>query len=99
MRGRLRDLARAIRTTRRLNRDLHRARGTIFRFDWFFGRMSKLIDDPDDKKYRHRNDQKVNDESDEVAVIPGDRSGFRRISGSIECGRAVFRGPQNEKLV
>ena len=58
-----------------------------------------MIDDPDDKKYRDRNDQKVDHKCNEVAVVPGDRSGFRRISGSIESSRAVFGGPQNEKFV
>ena len=99
MRRRFRKLAGAMRTTCRLNRNLHRARWTIFRVDWFFGWMSKLIDDPDDKKYRDRNNAEVDDESDEVAVVPRDRSAFRRISGCIESGRAVFGGPQNEKLV
>jgi hypothetical protein len=44
--------------------------------------MSKLIDDADDKKYRGRNNYEVNGQSDEVAVVPGNRSGLRRISGS-----------------
>src|SRR6266508_6619031 len=99
MHRRFRELAGAMRTTGRLNRDLHRARRTILGVDWFFGWMSKLIDDADDKKYRGRNNQEVDHESDEIAVVPGDRSGFRRISGSIECSRAVFGRPQNEKLV
>ena len=93
MRRRFRKLACAMWTTRRLNRNLHRTRRTILGVDWFFNWLSKLIDHPDDKKYRDRNDQEIDHESNEVAVVPGDRSGFRRINGSIESGRAVFGGP------
>jgi hypothetical protein len=75
-----------MRTARGFDRDLHRAGRTIFGVGWFFGWMSKLIDDADDKKYRDSNNQEVNEESDEVAVVPGNRSGFRRINGSIKCG-------------
>src|SRR5262245_25384607 len=60
-RNRSRELGRAMRTTRRLYRNLHRARRTIFRVDRFFGWMSKLIDNPYDEKNRERNDQEVND--------------------------------------
>jgi hypothetical protein len=80
-------------TPRGFDRDLHRARRTILGVDGFFSWMSKLVDDPDDKKYRGRNNQEVDHEGNEVAVVPGDRSGFRRISGSIECSRAVLWPP------
>src|SRR6516225_616754 len=99
MRCRFRELGRAMRTTRRLDRNLHRARGTIFRVDGFFGWMSKLIDNADNKKYRDRNDQEVDHEGNEVAVVPSDCSSFRRIGGSIESDRSVFGGPQKEELV
>ena len=76
MRSRFRKLAGAMWTTRHLNRNLHRTRRTILGFDWFFNWMSKLIDDPNDKKYRDRNNQKVDDEGNEIAVVPSDRSGL-----------------------
>ena len=61
--------------------------------------MSELIDDSDDEKYCDRDDQKVDHECNEIAVIPSDRSGLRGVSWSIECGRAISGRPQNEKLV
>src|SRR6266508_173867 len=99
MHRRFRELAGAMRTTGRLSRDLHRARRTILGVDWFFGWMSKLIDDADDKKYRGRNNQEVDHESDEIAVVPGDRAecraddyANRKIdSVPFDCERFEFR--------
>ena len=98
-RGSLRELARAMGTTRRLNRNLHCACRTIFGIGGLLGWMSELIDNPNDEKYCNRDDQKVDHERNEVAVIPRDRSGFRGVSGSIECGRAIAGRSQNGKFV
>jgi len=94
-----REFSRAMGTTRRLDGNLHRACRTVFSVGCLLGRMSHLVDDPDDEKYCERDNQKVDHERNEVAVVPGDCSGFRGIRGSIECGRTVFGRSQNEKLV
>src|SRR4029077_18045110 len=96
---RLRELARAVGTTRRLDRNLHRARRTVFGVGCLLWRTSELIDGPDNEKYCNGDNEKVNHEGNEVAVVPGDRSGLRGVSGSIECSRAVFGCAQYEKLI
>src|SRR5207245_9690403 len=98
-RGNLREVTRAMRTTRRLNGNLHGARRTIFRFWFFFGWMSELIDCSNQKKNCACNNEKVDQQRNEVAVIPSDRSGFRGVCWSIECRRPVFRRSQNHKFV
>src|SRR5213080_2815424 len=95
----LRELARAMGTTSGLNGDLHRARRTIFRVGFFFGWTSEVIDRSNQKKNCGGNDDKIDQQRNEVAVIPGDRSDFRGVCGSIECRRAVFGRPQNDKFV
>src|SRR5437588_13076877 len=98
-RSRRRELARAMRTTRRLNGNLHRARRTIFCVGFFFSWMSEFIDCPDQKKNCGRDNKKVNQERDEVAVIPSDRPRLRGVCRSMECGGAVLCGSQNDELV
>src|SRR5947208_2938322 len=53
-------------TTSRLNRDLHRARRTIFRVGFFFGWTSELIDCSNQKKNCACNDDKVDQQRNEV---------------------------------
>jgi len=59
-RGCLGKLARAMRTARCLNRDLHRTRRTLFLVDWFFRWSSQLIDQPDQKEDSGRDNEKIN---------------------------------------
>src|SRR5439155_1356357 len=101
LRGRFRELACAIGATLRLERDLHRANRAVFLVRLFFGRLwfPKSIDHPDQKKNCARDNQKINHERDEVAVIPSDRSGFDSISWGIEYRRAVFGRSQDDELV
>src|SRR2546426_6975304 len=98
-RSRLRELARAMRTARRFDGNLHRARRAIFHVRNFFGRFSELIDYPNQKKNCGRDNKKVNQECYEIAVIPCDCSGLRGVCRSMECGRAVLCGSQNDELV
>src|SRR5215831_2369590 len=98
-RGSLRELARAMRTTRRFNRDLHRARRAVFRVGWFFGWMSQLIDRSDEKKNCACDNEKINQERNEVAVIPCDCSGLHCVCRSVERHRAILSGSQNDKFV
>jgi hypothetical protein len=97
--GRLRELTRAMRTTARLNGNLHRACRAIFHVGYFCSRFSELIDCPDQKKNGGRDNEKIDQERNEVAVIPRDRSGFGGVRGSIECRRAVFGRPKNDKFI
>src|SRR5262249_23690543 len=92
-------LARAMRTARRFDGNLHRACRATFHVGRFFGWMSELIDYANQKKNCGRDNEKANQERNEVAVIPSDRSGLRGVCRSMECGRAVLCGSQNEELV
>src|SRR6266436_1540687 len=98
-RSRRRELARAMRTTRRLNGNLHRARRTIFCVGFFFSWMSEFIDCPDQKKNRACDNEKINQKRNEVAIVPCDRSGLGGVCRSMECGGAVLCGSQNDELV
>src|SRR5439155_19726915 len=89
-RGCLGKLARAMRTARCLNRDLHRTRRTLFLVDWFLRLSSQLIDQPDQKEDSGRDNEKIDHQSNEVAVIPVDLSGLTCVRGSIECVLAIY---------
>src|SRR5437762_6721547 len=56
-------------TTSCLNGDLHRAVRTIFGVGFFFGWMSEFIDCPDQKKNRACDNEKINQERNEVAIV------------------------------
>src|SRR5438309_7996562 len=99
-RGRLRKLGCAIWTTRRLNRDLHRARRAIFLVGFFFcSRLPEFIDRANKQEDCTRHNEKVNQQGNEVAIIPSNRSGLRGIRRSVECHGAVFGRSQNYELV
>src|SRR5437667_7151606 len=85
-----------MRTMTCICRDLHRA---CRAFIVFRGGLSEFVDCADHQKNCARDNEKINHQRDEVAVIPGDRSGFRCVSGSIECRRAIFGRSQNDKLI
>src|SRR4029453_1258713 len=86
-------------TTLCLDRDIHPAGRAFFLVGFFFGGLPQFVDCADEQKNRASYDKKVDHERDEVPIIPSDRSGFQRISGRVECGRAVFGGSQNDELV
>src|SRR6266536_6184350 len=98
-RGRLGKLARAMRTACCLNRDLHRTRRTLFLVGGVFRWSSQLIDQPDQKEDSGRDDEKIDHQRNEVAVIPGNRSGLCGVCGSIEWGRAILGCSENEKFI
>ena len=95
----LRELARAMRTACRRDRDLHRTGRAIFLVRFFFGGLPEPIDRANEQENGTGHDEKVNHQRDEVAVIPSDRSGFRGVSWRMECRRSIFGGSQNNKLV
>ena len=92
MRRHFREFACAMGATRRLDRDLHYARWTIFCVRWFFGWVPELIDRSDQKENCSRNNQKVYNQGNEVTVVPRDCSGFRRVSGCVEYSRRTVSG-------
>ena len=85
-------------TTLCLDRDIHRAGRAFFLVGSFFGRLPEFVDCADEQKNGAGYDEEVDRERDEVPIVPGDRSGFQRISGRVERGRAVFRRSQDDEL-
>src|SRR5438270_4697372 len=92
-------LARAMWTTRRLDRN-RRGTGRTFLGDRLFcGWLPEFINCTNEQKNRARNNEEIDSQSNEVAVIPSDRSGFGGISGRVEHRRAIFGRSQNDKFV
>jgi hypothetical protein len=82
-----------------LARDSHRAGRAFFLVGFFFGGLPQFVDCADEQKNCAGYDEKVDHERDKVPIIPSDRSGFQRISGRVERGRAVSGGSQDDELV
>src|SRR6266496_4680016 len=96
----VREIARAVRTTLRSERDLQRAFRAVFLVGFFFfSRLPEFIDRANKQEDCSRHDEKVNQQGNEVSIIPSNRSGFRGVSGSVECHRPVFSRSQNYELV
>jgi len=95
----LRQLARAMWATRRLDGN-SRGTGWAFLGDRLFcSWLPEFINRTNEQKNRARNNEEIDGQSNEVAVIPSDRSGFGGISGRVEHRRAIFGRSQNDKLV
>src|SRR5205085_3814428 len=96
----LRKLGLTIWTARRLKRDLHPTLRAIFFVGFFFlSRLRELVDRANKQEDCARHNEKINQERNEVAVIPSNRSSLRGVSGSVERRRAVFGRSQNDELV
>ena len=82
-RDRLRKLGCAIWTTRRLRRDLHRTLRAIFLVGFlFFSGLPEFVDRANKQEDCTCHNEKVDQQGNEVSIIPGNRSGFSSVSGS-----------------
>jgi hypothetical protein len=77
-------LARAMWATRRLDGNSHRTRRAFLGDGFFCGWLPEFIDCTNEQKNRARNDEEIDGQCNEVAVIPSDRSRFGGIGGRIE---------------
>src|SRR6267378_1724063 len=92
-------LARAMWATRRLDGNSC-GTGRAFLGDRFFcGWLPEFINCTNEQKNRACNNEEIDGQGNEVAVIPGNRSGFRGVGGRVEHRRAIFGRSQNEQLV
>jgi len=92
-------LTRAMWATRRLDGN-RGGTGRAFLCDRFFcAWLPKFINCTNEQKDRARNNEEIDGQGNEVAVIPSNRSGFGGVGGRVEHRRAIFGRSQNEKLV
>ena len=84
---------------RRLDRDRHLAGRTIFCDRRRVSRPFHFVQRAHDKKNAKRNDEKINEQRNEVPVIPRDRASFERVRRCVKCSCPVFRSFENNKLI
>ena len=92
-------LGRAVRAALRLNRNRHCTRRTILCHRLSVLRLLQPIYRADQQKNRAGNNQKVDKQRNEIAVVPRYRAGLGRVSRCMEIDASVFRRPQDHKLV
>src|SRR5207244_11352004 len=89
----------AMRTTRRLDWDGHRARATFLRDRFCVRRTLEPIDPADEEENCPCNDEKIDRERDEIAVIPSNCAYFRRVRRCVKGCAAVLRRAQHNKFI
>ncbi len=67
-----------MRTTLRLDRNRHRARGAIFRYRWSGLWVLEFVDSLNEQKNTERDDDKIDRDTDEISVGEN-RSQFLRV--------------------
>src|SRR5205085_2578522 len=94
-----RQLTGAMGTALCLHRNACRARRTFLAVGFFVRRMLDLVDHSHQQKNCACNDEKINQQRNEVAIIPCDCSGFCCICRSMKCDGSVLSRPENHKFV
>src|SRR5207244_1414284 len=62
-------------------------------------RLFQPINRAHQQENRAGDDQKIDQQGDKVAVVPGDRASLDRVSGRVKRNRAVFCPAQDDELV
>jgi hypothetical protein len=77
-------LTRAIRATHRLDGNSCGTGRALLGDRFFCGWLPEFINCTNEQKNRARNDEEIDGQCNEVAIIPSDRSGFGGVGGRVE---------------